>query len=201
MLTDRQIADLQRPLDPARVKQRRQGDRLVPYLEGYDVIDRTNAVFGFDGWSYAVGEVTFTERNGAAWYQATVTVRAAGVERADAGFCDVATPRGGGLAAAGPEAHGSALKGAITDGLKRALRTFGNQFGNSLYEHDRQAEAAGSPEPPAGPSQQGGDAAEERACPQCGAAMALRSGTTRDARSYTAWFCTAKCGQRPIWLN
>ncbi len=31
------------------------------------------------------------------------------------------------------EAHEHAEKGAVTDALKRALRTFGNQFGNSLY--------------------------------------------------------------------
>jgi hypothetical protein len=30
--------------------------------------------------------------------------------------------------------------------------------------------------------------------------MVLRSGTTRDGRPYSAWFCSAKCGQKPIWL-
>ncbi len=31
------------------------------------------------------------------------------------------------------DAHENARKGAVTDGLKRALRVFGEQFGNSLY--------------------------------------------------------------------
>lgn len=31
------------------------------------------------------------------------------------------------------DAHEMAKKGAVTDGLKRCLRTFGSQFGNSLY--------------------------------------------------------------------
>ena len=31
------------------------------------------------------------------------------------------------------EGHDTALKGAVTDGLKRALRSFGDQFGNALY--------------------------------------------------------------------
>jgi hypothetical protein len=31
------------------------------------------------------------------------------------------------------DAHEMAEKGAVTDALKRALRTFGNQFGNGLY--------------------------------------------------------------------
>ena len=35
-----------------------------------------------------------------------------------------------------PDAHDMAIKGAVTDALKRALRTFGPQFGNGLYEHD-----------------------------------------------------------------
>jgi hypothetical protein len=45
------------------------------------------------------------------------------------------------------------------------------------------------------------EAGEERACPSCDQPMVLRSGTTRDGRPYSAWFCSAKCGQKPIWLS
>jgi hypothetical protein len=47
------------------------------------------------------------------------------------------------------------------------------------------------------------EAGEEntRTCPSCDQPMVLRSGTTRDGRPYTAWFCSAKCGQRPLWLT
>jgi recombination DNA repair RAD52 pathway protein len=31
------------------------------------------------------------------------------------------------------EGHDTACKGAVTDALKRALRSFGDQFGNALY--------------------------------------------------------------------
>ena len=32
-----------------------------------------------------------------------------------------------------PEGHETAAKGAVTDGLKRAFRSFGDRFGNGLY--------------------------------------------------------------------
>ena len=32
------------------------------------------------------------------------------------------------------DAHETAIKAAVTDGMKRALRTFGQAFGNSLYD-------------------------------------------------------------------
>ncbi len=42
-----------------------------------------------------------------------------------------------------PEAHEAAYKGAVTDAMKRALRHFGDQFGNRLY--DRRNGFAASP--------------------------------------------------------
>jgi recombination DNA repair RAD52 pathway protein len=35
-----------------------------------------------------------------------------------------------------PQSHETAIKGAVTDGIKRALRSFGDQFGASLYDKD-----------------------------------------------------------------
>lgn len=35
------------------------------------------------------------------------------------------------------ESHEQAEKGAVTDAVKRALRTFGEQFGNGLYGNGR----------------------------------------------------------------
>ena len=49
------------------------------------------------------------------------------VVREDVGF-------GTGIAKEYAGAHESAGKEAVTDGLKRAFRTFGNQFGNALYD-------------------------------------------------------------------
>ena len=59
-------------------------------------------------------------------YSAPVRVTVAGaLSRTDVGFHAVAEETSDG--------HDTALKGAVTDGLKRSLRSFGVQFGNSFY--------------------------------------------------------------------
>ena len=64
--------------------------------------------------------------------------------RTDVGFHTVAEESG--------EGHETACKGAVTDGLKRALRSFGEAFGNGLYGDQPPAslpagKAGGSPRP------------------------------------------------------
>ena len=51
------VWELRQPLDMSRVKRRQApGSGSVPYLEGYDVIERANAIFGF-AWSFdLIGE-------------------------------------------------------------------------------------------------------------------------------------------------
>ena len=44
------------------------------------------------------------------------------------------------------DGHDTALKGAVTDGMKRAFRSFGGQFGNSLYGDQQQTVNASKPE-------------------------------------------------------
>ena len=59
-------------------------------------------------------------------YSAPVRVSVVGApHRTDIGFHVVAEDT--------PEGHETAAKGAVTDGLKRALRSFGDRFGNGLY--------------------------------------------------------------------
>ena len=59
-------------------------------------------------------------------YSAPVRVSVVGAPpRTDIGFHIVAEDT--------PEGHDTACKGAVTDGLKRALRSFGDRFGNGLY--------------------------------------------------------------------
>lgn len=131
------FAMLATPLDPRRVKQRDAGGgRMVPYLEGFDLIAAANAIFGFDGWSYRIDECRpTTTAQGAPMYVATCTVEALGVRRTDVGFGIVELPRGGANKGIDtPQAHETAFKGAATDALKRALRSFGEQFGNELYD-------------------------------------------------------------------
>ena len=129
MLTTEQIEKLKRPLAASRVKSRSQSGRAVSYLEGYDVIDAANDIFGFDGWSYFVKSIEpLGGDEKRRLYQAVVTVTVGNAARADVGH--------GISAGDSSEAQETAIKGAVTDALKRALRSFGAQFGNSLYDKD-----------------------------------------------------------------
>lgn len=130
---------LTQPLDPKLVATRKGGKgRLVPYIEGYQVINQANRIFGHGRWGAevlgAVGSRELTrldtktgEVQPVAMYWATVRVRVEGcAPRSDVGC--------GFTAEDSPEAHDTAIKAAVTDGMKRALRQFGCQFGNELYQ-------------------------------------------------------------------
>jgi len=139
MFTEEQLKQLQSPLDGNRVKRREQGNITLSYLEGYDIIDRANELFGFDGWSYdvtkleQVSEEINEKNNKVVAYRALITVTVYGtnhqlfVIRSDVGY-------GIGIANTYAMAHESGGKEAVTDSLKRTLRTFGSQFGNALYD-------------------------------------------------------------------
>ena len=143
------IKELEKPLDPSLVSQRKgRAGRVYSYIEGHTAIDQANKVFGIGGWGYELaGDVSLREienidpktgevsRTRA--YSAPVRVTVPGVPpRTDIGFHVVAEESG--------EGHETACKGAVTDGLKRALRSYGDRLGNGLYgEHP----AAGRPAP------------------------------------------------------
>ena len=119
---------LQQPLDPKLVSERKgRGGRRFSYIEGHTAIDQANQVFGYGGWGYElVGEVTLREFKSGAAYSATVRVSVPGApSRTDVGFQPVSDDSS--------EGHETAYKGAVTDALKRALRSFGDRFGNGLY--------------------------------------------------------------------
>ena len=129
---------LAEPLDEGLVSQRRgRKGRTFAYIEGRTAIEQANRVFGHAGWGYElVGDVVIREgesvdaRTGEAkpWraYAATVRVDVPGSRpRVDVGFQAVAEET--------VEGHETAFKGSVTDALKRALRSYGSQFGNSLY--------------------------------------------------------------------
>ena len=129
---------LAQPLDPSRVSTRQgRAGRIYEYLEGHVVIDQASNIFGRGGWGYdIVGDVTLREietvdsatgevKRGQA-YAAKVMVNVPGApSRTDVGFHAVAEET--------VDGHETAYKGAVTDALKRALRSFGDQFGNCLY--------------------------------------------------------------------
>jgi hypothetical protein len=151
-----QIAALGAPLNRANVKQREQSGQKLSYIEGWVVIAEANRIFGFDSWeretvtlkcvSQVERPVGKQQRPG--WgvtYSARVriTVTAGGrppITREGSGA-------GHGIDVDLGQAHESALKEAETDAMKRALMTFGNQFGLALY--DKQQRDVEGDAPPA----------------------------------------------------
>lgn len=129
---------LGQPLDSTLIQERANRDgRVFAYLEGPAVIGQANRIFGFDGWgAEVVGDLKYTTANVAntdgevlavGFYTVTVRVTVVGCPpKSDVGCGFVSEPT--------PEAHEVASKGAVTDGIKRALRQFGEQFGNNLNE-------------------------------------------------------------------
>lgn len=139
MFSEKQTTLLRHNLDGRRVKNRQQNNITLSYLEGYDIIDTANLAFGFGSWSYEVKELiqvseeTNQNQNRVIGYKAIVSVTVYdpyhkhSIIREDIGF-------GTGIAKEYASAHESGAKEAVTDALKRAFRTFGNQFGNALYD-------------------------------------------------------------------
>ena len=134
---------LGQPLDRKNVSQRQQGNTTLSYIAGHHAIREANRIFGYDGWKLSVEsfDVASKEEYEKPAYNsgdppipmhricvcAVVTIEALGVKRTDVGY-------GEGSAKTLSAAHESAGKEAVTDAMKRAFRTFGDQFGNALYD-------------------------------------------------------------------
>jgi DNA recombination protein Rad52 len=132
---DTQIRKLKAKLKPLHVKSREADGISLHYLEGWHVVAEANRIFGFDGWDResVTSTCVWTKQTGlrfAAAYvtRVRITVRA-GEERIVREGCGA----GESNAASPGQAHEFAAKAAETDATKRALSTFGNSFGLSLY--------------------------------------------------------------------
>jgi DNA recombination protein Rad52 len=131
---------LQAKLDPANVKPPSKFGPKGDYIEGWHAIAEANRIFGFGGWSYTIVKLSQDAldlgKNGKgdeqwqAAYTAIIRVTVGDAIREDVGF-------GSGFAKAKGDAIEGATKEAVTDALKRALRTFGNPFGLALYDKSR----------------------------------------------------------------
>ena len=132
--TERALKLLDAPLDPSRVKAMDDGPQAgIPYLDGEDVVRKANEIFGLGNWGYkAVGRpwrVRDEDKNGkpyTTWF-AMVELTVRGGET----FSDVGTNTQSGP---GGPATEMASKGAVTDGLKRCLKNYGDQFGLVLRD-------------------------------------------------------------------
>ena len=139
MFDKTQLTILTQELDSNRIKTREKGNINLSYIEGFDVIDTANRVFGFGNWSYSISKLDQVSQevnqnqNNVVCYKAVVQIQihntnhTLDVNRQDVGF-------GTGVAKSLADAHEGAAKEAVTDAIKRCFRSFGNQFGNSLYD-------------------------------------------------------------------
>ena len=157
---------LGQPLDPELVSQRKgRGGKSFDYLEGHAVIDQANLIFGYGGWGYELaGDVTLRrietvnpqtgEVKVEQGYSAPVRVSVAGaLPRTDLGVHPVTEENFDG--------HDTAMKAAVTDGMKRAFRSFGVQFGNGFYGD--QPQVGNSPQPQRVPAPSNGRSGQAQA--------------------------------------
>ena len=142
MFNDQQTKALSSELSADRIKVRDKANIKLSYLEGFDIIDTANSIFGFGGWAYTISSLeqvsqeVNANQNVVICYKAIVKVdvydidHSTMISRQDVGF-------GTGVARNLADAHENSAKEAVTDALKRSLRSFGNQFGNSLYDKSK----------------------------------------------------------------
>ena len=139
---DKVSQELARKLDPENVRPAKSFGPKGDYIEGWHAMAEANRIFGFGGWSYYITECKCVSERPrkigkdakegfGVSYIATVNVDVSGVARQDVGA-------GHGYDVDCGLAHESAIKEAVTDALKRALRSFGNQFGLALYDKSRE---------------------------------------------------------------
>lgn len=124
-LTKPNLSLLSERIDRKAVSERPgPGGKSLSYVEGWFVIDQANKIFGVGNWSRKVLSLS-SEKRGRVWaakaiVRVSVSINGKECEAEDVGHGDKSSQE-------------NAEKEAVTDALKRALRSFGSQFGNSLY--------------------------------------------------------------------
>jgi DNA repair and recombination protein RAD52 len=132
-------AKLDKQLGPEYISARAgPGGQRVHYLTAEKCITLANEVFGFNGWSSSIQniQVDFADENPQSQRVSiglSVIVRVTlrdGTYHEDIGYGSIENARGKAMA------FEKAKKEGTTDGLKRALRSFGNILGNCIYDKD-----------------------------------------------------------------
>ena len=129
--------NLDKPLPKKAIKQREGGGgRMLDYLEGWWVKQNANKIFGIGNWSYkanwdkmehiALPKTAKNKTTGLYTVPVTLKVQVDTQEvvRSDIGVTQY-------FGEAGKE---MAIKGCVTDALKRGFASFGEQFGLTLYD-------------------------------------------------------------------
>lgn len=108
----------------------------LSYLEGWRCIQIANEIFGFEGWSHTIVDITVDFLDcvdGKFSLGVSAVVRVSikgGGSHEDVGYGSIDNSRSKALA------FEKAKKEAVTDALKRAMRAYGNSLGNCLYDKD-----------------------------------------------------------------
>ncbi|KAH3687713.1 hypothetical protein WICPIJ_001297 [Wickerhamomyces pijperi] len=128
---------LEKKLGPEYISTRPgAGGVRVSYIEGWKAVNLANSIFGFNGWYSEVKNITvdyLDSNNGRYGVGISATIRVIlkdGAYHEDIGYGSIENAK------TKAAAFEKAKKEAVTDGLKRALRSFGNAMGNCLYDKD-----------------------------------------------------------------
>ncbi|KAL9031019.1 MAG: hypothetical protein Q9196_000920 [Gyalolechia fulgens] len=130
---------LEKQLGPEYISTRPGASgQKVPYLAADKCINLANEVFGFNGWSSAIQQIQIdfvdeSQSTGKVSLGLSVIVRVSlrdGTYHEDIGYGHIENCKGKAAA------FEKAKKEGTTDGLKRALRNFGNILGNCVYDKD-----------------------------------------------------------------
>ena len=133
--TDKQISALNQPIDKRNVSERWADKRKtlkLAYIESWHVIREANRIFDYD-WSSETLKMDLVHAdNFCVTYIAKVRVIVNGIVKEGIG-----AGHGRGERVPAGDKHESAVKEAESDARKRALMQFGDQFGLSLYDKDK----------------------------------------------------------------
>ncbi|XP_062426201.1 DNA repair protein RAD52 homolog [Rhea pennata] len=128
---------LRQKLGPEYISSRQAGGgQKVCYVEGHKVISLANEMFGFNGWAHSVTQqnVDFVDLNNGRFYVGVCAF--VKVQLKDGSYHeDVGYGVSEGLKSKALSLE-KARKEAVTDGLKRALKCFGNALGNCILDKD-----------------------------------------------------------------
>ncbi|NWU83396.1 RAD52 protein, partial [Onychorhynchus coronatus] len=128
---------LRQRLGPDYISSRQAGGgQKVCYIEGHKVISLANEMFGFNGWAHSVTQqnVDFVDLSNGRFYVGVCAF--VKVQLKDGSYHeDVGYGVSEGLKSKALSLE-KARKEAVTDGLKRALKCFGNALGNCILDKD-----------------------------------------------------------------
>ncbi|XP_056455577.1 DNA repair protein RAD52 homolog isoform X2 [Gadus chalcogrammus] len=128
---------LRQKLGPEYISTRMAGGgQKVCYVEGHRVISLANEMFGYNGWSHSISQqnVDFVDLvNGKFYVGVSAFIK---VQLKDGSFHeDVGYGVSEGLKSKALSLE-KARKEAVTDGMKRALKCFGNALGNCIHNKE-----------------------------------------------------------------